>query len=135
MLTRVAVEEPRRPDVSDEAARAEIAGRLAYSGSDIDTQERLVAVLVHLPEAVREFALERCSFASVSGDTPQGASESDRVLVVIEDGVDESGIRYAVGHAWLGRDTGGPSESVAVEEHAIRELVAQWEFTGPGADS
>jgi hypothetical protein len=118
MLTRVAVEEPRRPDVSDEAARADIAG-----GAGSPSRGR------------PEFALERCSFASVSGDTPQGASESDRVLVVIEDGVDESGIRYAVGHAWLGRDTGGPSESVAVEEHAIRELVAQWEFTGPGADS
>jgi hypothetical protein len=121
--------------LSDEAVRADIVSRLEYPGGDSDTEESLVRVLVHLPEGVRTFALERCSFVSASSGGPQPAASSDRVSVVIEEGLDESAIKRAVAHAWLDQDTGGSDSAVAVEADAIRELVAQWEFTGPGADA
>ena len=123
------------PDVSDEAVRAEIAGRLDYSGSDTETEERIVEVLVHLPEGVRTFSLERCRFASDSHDARKGVAGSDRVLVLVQDGLDESAIRHAIAHAWLGHDAAGLDQAVAVGEDEVRELVAQWEFTGLGADS
>jgi hypothetical protein len=123
------------PDVSDEAVRADIAGRLDSSGSDTETEERIVEVLVHLPEGVRTFSLERCRFASDSHDDRKGAAGSDRVLVLVQDGLDEAAIRHAIAHAWLGHDAAGLDQAVAVGEDEVRELVAQWEFTGLGADS
>lgn len=123
------------PELSDEEVKAEVADRLDYSGSDTVTEQRVLSVLVHLPEGVRTFALERCRFASVSDDGQQGSVASDRVLVLVQDGLDESAIRHAVAHAWLGHDLSGHGHSVAVEEDDVRELVAQWEFAGPGADA
>ena len=123
------------PELSDEEVIAEIAGRLEYLGGDTETEERVVAVLLHLPEGVRTFALEKCRFASASDFGQQGASGSGRVLVSVEDGLDESAIRHAIAHAWLGHGAGGSGRSSGVDDVEARELVAQWEFTGPGADA
>lgn len=119
-------------EVSDQAVRAEIAGQLAYSG-DAGTGDRLVAVLAHLPEGVRAFALGHCAFTAAGQEAPRRAS--DRVRVSVPAGSTESAIRRAVAHAWLGHRTAEAARTDPVEDEAVADLVAQWEFTGPGADA
>jgi len=110
----------------------QIIGRLDYQGDDA-TQDTLAAALIRLPEGVRTFALDRCSFVAVADTTDNGfANRSDRYHVVLRVGTDEAGVKRAVAEAWLNQDTEHTTEDNRPD---VDELVAQWEFTGPGADA
>jgi hypothetical protein len=124
-------------DLSDQA-RAAVLAALDYTGENRATEQMIVSALLRLPEDVRTFATERCRFVSV-GDQPHAddATPSDRWLVELADGLDETSLAHvvatAVARAWLSHD--GDQGGETDEEEAERELVTSWEFTGPGADA
>ena len=112
---------------------AEIIGRLDYEGDD-STRATLVAALVRLPEGVRTFALDRCSFAAVPETTGSSSIERpDRHHVVLHVGLDEAAVKRAIAEAWLNQDSS--QDATADNQVEVDELVAQWEFTGPGGDA
>jgi hypothetical protein len=121
-------------DVNDEAAAAELAQRLDYSGDSPTVEAAILAVVVQLPEAVRTFAIDRCRFL-VKGSDPGNAAGSDRVAVEVEGTIDRPALLYAIAMAWLGNTAADGGKPGTAQTHEADELVAQWSFTGPGGDA
>src|SRR4051812_19210513 len=111
---------------------ARIIGRLDYEGDDT-TQKTLLAALLRLPEGVRTFALDRCSFIALTDAAGKNSTKPpDRHHVVLQAGIGDHGVKRAIAEAWLSQDAEDTTEDDRVE---VDELVADWEFTGPGADA
>jgi hypothetical protein len=115
---------------SDDELRSTIADQLDYSG-EAAARETVVSTLARLPEDVRAFAVGRCRFTT-SDVEPEPAPESDQWLVTLPDRPDAAAVARGIAHAWL--DYGARGLGATSEEEAD-DLVARWEFTGPGNDA
>jgi hypothetical protein len=113
---------------------AQVVAQLDYTGDEA-TKDTLIASLMRLPEGVRVFALDRCHFvaaAHASGDRSL-ASSSGRHRILLQQGVDDAGVMRAIGEVWLNQHSATGQAPDA--ENDVDELVAQWQFTGPGGDA
>jgi hypothetical protein len=112
-----------------------------------DGEDTIRRTLARLPVGIRDFALDRCIFASVGSErAAQVLPPSDRWLVLFTDepSVAESVIAHEIAYAWLGHL--GPGSGInddAQERHMralvaddrhVRALVRSWGFSGFGAD-
>jgi len=122
----------RTPDV--DAERARVVAGLRYRGGDA-TKELLLSTLLRLPEDVQTFAVTRCRFvvAADPADDETGDAE-ERHRVVLWDGMDDSDVLEGIARVWLGHDrtSDAPDDESRAE---LSDLVAQWQFTGPGGDA
>jgi len=124
---------------------------VCYFGEDREAEIALVEVLAGLPEDVREFALERCRFASV-GRTVLGYyiqerelrvlqaedEETARWLVIFSDDLESNDLRsliaHEIAHLWLGHQPFGDTRTWLEKERETCSLVKGWGFKGKGAD-
>jgi hypothetical protein len=123
----------------NDQGRASVLAALDYTGGDGATEQLIVSALLRLPEDVRTFATERCRFVSAGDRSDAGnAGPSDPWRVELDDGLDEASLAHAVAtavaRAWLSHD-GDQGDETDQDEAQVRELVAGWEFTGPGTDA
>ena len=123
---------------------------LAYFGADGQLERVLVDTIARLPEDVRQFALDHCRFLSVGrvshGMVFRGSigvdyvtKRSDAVwLVLLFEDVGEDDIHcmvaHEIAHAWLGHSALDPNVPKDAEI-VTANLVAEWGFTGLGADA
>ncbi|MGD2217931.1 MAG: hypothetical protein PVJ64_14330 [Gemmatimonadales bacterium] len=125
----------------------EISYHLEGSGIYVsdDIKSRITETLMRLPERPREYALDNCFFLGVGYGMCVGTSivcmtgrevPPKKFLVVVRDEIPDddvhSVIAHEIAHAWLGHDM-GPNVPQSGEVEAAK-LVAEWGFTGIGAD-
>jgi len=119
-----------------------------YYGESNEIKADLARVLMCLPERVRDFVIERCAVLSIGyyafGITwPARIAKGRRVglnrswiIVVSEDlssGEQQGIIAHEIAHAYLGHARMSPDLPEDCEAQACK-LVAQWGFSGRGAD-
>lgn len=98
----------------------------------VDAEDTLRRAISRLPDEVREFAYDRCRFASVGASMiGQTLPPGTRWLILVRDEeTDESVIAHEIAHAWRGHE--GPNTDS--QEQEVRALVRSWGFSGLGTD-
>jgi hypothetical protein len=79
--------------------------------------------------------LDRCHFVATADASGHGspASSSGRHRILLQPGLDDTGVMRAIAEVWLNQD--GAAGRALDAEHDVNELVADWQFTGPGGDA
>jgi hypothetical protein len=121
-----------------------------YYGDDDEIHRSICLAVMRLPQAVRDFACERCVFLSVGRScmgmcVPQMLCEirpedvQRRWIFLLDERTSEddvlSVVAHEIAHAWLGHDRCAPGGCPKDCETETANLVAQWGFTGTGADA
>jgi len=138
-----------QPNLDTNMSFDEAIYAIRYYGDDGEIHRSVCLAVMRLPQAVQDFACERCAFLSVGRScfgmcVPQMLCEirpetvEGRWIVLLDERTPEGDVlgivAHEIAHAWLGHDRCAPDGCPKDCEVQTANLVAQWGFTGIGAD-